>query len=221
MTRPPQAEHPTADTLAAFALGHLDDHTAASVADHVGDCERCQQAIRAVPDDSMLALLRPTGGSTPLAGAEPQVATAPGFETEVPPELLDHARYRVLQRLGAGGMGVVFKAQHRLMARTVALKVINKQLTAVAGVVERFQREVQAAARLTHPNLVQAHDAEQAGELHFLVMEFVEGQSLSWLVDREGRCRWRKPVTACGKRRWGWRTPWNVAWCIATSSPRT
>jgi serine/threonine protein kinase len=187
MTRQPQAEHPTADTLAAFALGHLDEIAAAGVADHLAGCESCQRAVRAVPDDSMVALLRPaTGSNTPLPVAESQAGTAPVIETDVPPELHDHARYRVLQRLGAGGMGVVYKAEHRLMARTVALKVISKQLTEVPGVVERFRREVQAAARLSHSNLVQAHDAEQAGELHFLVTEFVDGQSLAWLVDRDG-----------------------------------
>jgi serine/threonine protein kinase len=187
MTRQPQAEHPTADTLAAFALGHLADNDADAVADHLDGCESCQRAVLAVPDDSMLSLLRPAGGSnTPLPVAESQAGTAPVFEADVPPELHDHARYQVLQRLGAGGMGVVYKAEHRLMARTVALKVISKRLTEMSGVVERFRREVQAVARLSHPNLVQAYDAEQAGELHFLVMEFVPGQSLAWLVDRDG-----------------------------------
>ena len=133
----------------------------------------------------MLSLLRPRC-STPVPRPEHLGATAAVFEDQAPPELLSHERYRVLQRLGAGGMGVVYKAEHRLMRRTVALKVISKELTATAGVVERFRGEVQAQARLSHPNLVQAHDAEQAGDLHFLVMEYVDGVNLAWLVDREG-----------------------------------
>ena len=78
----------------------------------------------------------------------------------MPPELLSHSRYRLLEWLGAGGMGVVFKAEHRLMSRSVAIKVISKKLTTSPAAVERFEREVKAAARLSHPNIVTAHDAE-------------------------------------------------------------
>jgi len=72
------------------------------------------------------------------------------------------------------------------MERTVAIKVINKELILAAGVVERFHREVKAAARLAHPNVVQAFDAEKAGELHFLVLEFIDGVTLEALVKRDG-----------------------------------
>jgi hypothetical protein len=83
-------------------------------------------------------------------------------------------------------MGEVYKAEHRLMRRPVALKVINKRLTASPRIVERFRREMRAVALLSHPNLVQAHDAEQAGALHFLVMEFIEGTDLAALVEQQG-----------------------------------
>jgi hypothetical protein len=180
-----QQTHPASDALAAFALGHLDDNTAHAIADHLGSCASCRKAVQAVPDDSMLSLLRPAS-STPVPRPEKIAATTGAFESGVPAELLDHARYRILRLLGAGGMGVVYQAEHRLMKRSVALKVISKQLTASPGVVERFRREIRAVARLAHPNLVQAYDAEQEGDLHFLVMEFVEGENLSWLVEREG-----------------------------------
>jgi serine/threonine protein kinase len=100
--------------------------------------------------------------------------------------LADHPRYRLLGLLGVGGMGAVYKAKHRLMDRLVALKVIRKKLLANAATVERFRREVMAAARLAHPNIVTAYDAEQAGETHFLVMELVEGASLDRLVAERG-----------------------------------
>src|SRR5207244_12176765 len=100
-----------------------------------------------------------------------------------PAALEGHPRYRVLGLLGVGGMGAVFKAEHLLMERAVALKVINHKLIDQPGAVERFRREVKAAARLTHPNIVTAYDAEQAGDAHFLVMEYVEGASLARLVD--------------------------------------
>jgi hypothetical protein len=93
----------------------------------------------------------------------------------------------VLQLLGSGGMGAVYKAEHRLMERPVALKVINAGLMNKPAMVERFQREVKAAARLTHPHIVTAHDADRAGDTHFLVMEFVEGISLAQRVQQQGR----------------------------------
>jgi serine/threonine protein kinase len=88
--------------------------------------------------------------------------------------------------LGAGGMGAVYKAEHQLMERMVALKVIKPQLVDSPIMAERFRREVKAAARLAHPNIVTAYDAEQAGSSHFLVMEFVEGTSLDKLVAEKG-----------------------------------
>jgi tRNA A-37 threonylcarbamoyl transferase component Bud32 len=83
-------------------------------------------------------------------------------------------------------MGTVYKAEHLLMKRPVALKVINRELVAKAGTIERFSREVRAAARLTHPNIVTAFDAEQASDLHFLVMEYVDGVSLARRVAETG-----------------------------------
>ena len=84
-------------------------------------------------------------------------------------------------------MGAVYQAEHRLMDRPVALKVINRSLTDNPKAIERFHREVKAAAKLLHPNIVTAYDAEQAGETHFLVMEFVPGVNLGQLVAEQGR----------------------------------
>ena len=119
-----------------------------------------------------------------LAGPQPpQPPTWPGL----PKELHDHPRYRVVAALGAGGMGTVYRAEHRLMDRPVALKVIRVDLLDSTALVERFRREVKAAARLgSHPNVVAAYDAEQAGATHMLVMEFIEGTDLARLVDRRG-----------------------------------
>ncbi len=86
-----------------------------------------------------------------------------------------------------GGMGAVYKAEHRMMERLVALKVISRSFTANPQAVERFRREVKAAAKLSHANIVTAHDAEQAGDLHFLVMEFVDGVGLDRLIARQGK----------------------------------
>jgi serine/threonine-protein kinase len=83
-------------------------------------------------------------------------------------------------------MGVVYRAEHKLMGRVVALKVVGRRYTANPAVVERFRREVRAASRLDHPNIVKAHDADEANGLHFLVMEYVEGLSLDRMVARRG-----------------------------------
>ncbi|MDX1947946.1 MAG: LamG-like jellyroll fold domain-containing protein [Pirellulaceae bacterium] len=94
--------------------------------------------------------------------------------------------YLVLDLLGAGGMGQVFKARHRRMDRVVALKVLAKGAMNSPDAVKRFQREVQAAARLTHPNIVTAYDASEQDGTHYLVMEFVAGRDLSQVVKDRG-----------------------------------
>src|SRR5262249_13946971 len=105
---------------------------------------------------------------------------------ELPAELAAHGRYRVQELLGVGGMGAVYKAEHLLMERPVALKLISHSLTSDPAMVERFRRARKTAAKLRHRNIVLAHDAEEAGGSHFLVMEYVEGKSLARLVAEQG-----------------------------------
>lgn len=95
--------------------------------------------------------------------------------------------YLLLDKLGQGGMGVVYRALHRRMNRVVALKVLSPRLNTRPDLVQRFQREMQATARLSHPNVVRALDAEIAGTRRFLVMEFVAGDDLAQLVKQRGR----------------------------------
>jgi serine/threonine protein kinase len=122
------------------------------------------------------ALALGAGGATPLSLA-----------AAVPPTLAGHTRYRVIRLLGQGGMGSVYLAEHRHMQRQVALKVISPELINNSEAVRRFQQEVTAAARLgPHPNVVAVHDAEQVGDLHFLAMEFVDGQSLADFLRAKG-----------------------------------
>jgi serine/threonine protein kinase len=94
--------------------------------------------------------------------------------------------YLVLDRLGAGGMGTVFKARHQRMKRVVALKVLSRDVAKSEHFVQRFQREVEAVARLNHPNIVMAYDADEAAVGHFLVMEFVDGRDLATTVQERG-----------------------------------
>jgi serine/threonine protein kinase len=94
--------------------------------------------------------------------------------------------YVLLEQLGEGGMGKVYKARHRMMGRVVALKVIRRERMQNPQSVRRFQREIQAAAQLSHPNVVLAYDADQAGDDYFFAMEFVEGVDLGRLVKERG-----------------------------------
>jgi formylglycine-generating enzyme required for sulfatase activity/tRNA A-37 threonylcarbamoyl transferase component Bud32 len=94
--------------------------------------------------------------------------------------------YVLLDKLGQGGMGAVYKASHRRMKRIVALKVLSPDLTKTEEAVSRFLREVEATGRLQHPHIVNAFDADCVGKTHFLVMEYVEGSDLSSLVKAKG-----------------------------------
>ena len=95
--------------------------------------------------------------------------------------------YVLLESLGEGGMGVVFKARQHKLDRVVALKLIRKDRLGTPNAVRRFQREIMAAAQLAHPNVVRAYDADQVGDVHFFVMEHVPGTDLSRLVRERGR----------------------------------
>jgi serine/threonine-protein kinase len=94
--------------------------------------------------------------------------------------------YVLLDELGEGGMGQVFKARHRRMSRVVALKAIAQDQLDDPDSVSRFQREIEAAAQLEHPNVVRAYDADKAGSTHFFVMEYVEGIDLGKWVQQNG-----------------------------------
>jgi serine/threonine protein kinase len=101
-------------------------------------------------------------------------------------ERLHIGNYDLLDKLGSGGTGTVYKARHRRMKRVVALKVLARNLCKDKSFVQRFQREVETIAQLSHPNIVMAHDADEAKIGHFLVMEFVNGEDLASVVQKQG-----------------------------------
>ncbi|HSJ55816.1 MAG TPA: protein kinase [Anaerolineae bacterium] len=94
--------------------------------------------------------------------------------------------YQIRDELGRGGMAVVYRAYQPSLNRYVAIKVLPPQLTWDAQFVERFKREARAAAGLRHPNIVVIHDVGQEGDIHYIVMEYLEGLTLKDLIDREG-----------------------------------
>jgi serine/threonine protein kinase len=94
--------------------------------------------------------------------------------------------YILLEKIGQGGMGQVFKARQRRLSRTVAVKVLPPNLVKNPETITRFEREIRAAARINHPNIVTAFDAGAVQGIHFLVMEYVEGSDLARTVKRGG-----------------------------------
>ena len=95
--------------------------------------------------------------------------------------------YRVLRELGRGAMGAVYLARQVSLDRNVALKVIQTRLAKNPTFIARFTREAYAAAQLTHPNVVQIYDLGCEGDIYYFSMEFVEGESLGALVQRDGK----------------------------------
>lgn len=118
----------------------------------------------------------------------PSIAPAAGppnrYQPLVPGTVLGN--YTILGLISQGGMGAVYKAEHRLMGRTVALKMISPNALRDAEAVQRFRRETMAMALLEHPNIVTAHDADQVGDIHILVMQYVDGDDLWTTVKRVG-----------------------------------
>jgi serine/threonine protein kinase len=103
-------------------------------------------------------------------------------------------RYRLLDLVGVGAMGKVYAAEHILMRRKVAIKILPLQRLSETSAVERFQREARAIGQLNHPNIVQAFDFDHVGSLWYLVLEFVDGKSLQEIVYRRGPVEWPKAV---------------------------
>ena len=105
-------------------------------------------------------------------------------EIEMTGQLLS-GRYRLLERIGEGGMGVIYRAEHTHMRKTIAVKVLHPELTTVDEVLQRFEREAQAVGQIEHPNVCAASDFGRAeGGEFFLVMEYVEGVALSDLLEQ-------------------------------------
>ena len=102
-------------------------------------------------------------------------------------EKLHVGPYVLVDKIGEGGMSTVWKARHRLMKRTVALKVIRKGHLEEEVAIQRFHREIELAAQLSHPHIVIAHDAGQAEGLHYLVMEYIEGENLAAVIKKHGQ----------------------------------
>jgi serine/threonine protein kinase len=200
---------PAADELLAFNLGKLPEECLETVAAHLAECSGCQTTLQTleIHTDSLVAGLRQdaqeeayaeetafrealvkvealtTECLTEPAGQPPTGAEAAGDSR---PELGRLREYQLLEKLGQGSMGTVYKALHTRLKRVVALKLLPPERMNDRATVARFQREMEAVGRLNHPHLVRATDAGEVDGTHFLVMEIIEGQTLAQLVHARG-----------------------------------
>ncbi len=195
-----QVVPPCPEELHAYSLGKCDAQRAEEIESFLADGPDQTSILGAAPEDALVRHLRgarelPTrDGPPPSALSGTFAARADTVEALAPPDvlgadaaaLLGHPRYRLIRRLGQGGMGTVYLAEHRLMRRLVAIKLIRAGYLNRPHLVKRFRQEVEAAARLSHPNIVASLDADEAAGTHFLVMEHVEGESLDQRLARLG-----------------------------------
>src|SRR5262245_43392204 len=142
---------PSREKLEKLANDQLPGVEQQMIETHIGGCTVCQHTIAALDQKFATQFWQP---------APPEMAEPIKTQT-LPEELRNQTRYRLLGVLGRGGMGTVYKAEHRLLERPVVLKVIRPDLIGNTSTVERFRREAKLAARLSHPNIVAVYEAEK------------------------------------------------------------
>ena len=103
-------------------------------------------------------------------------------------------RYELLEKIGDGGMAVVYKGKDKLLNRFIAVKILRPEFTKDATFVENFKRESQAAAGLSHPNIVGVYDVGREGNINYIVMELIEGDTLNKIIEREAPMDYRKVI---------------------------
>jgi len=185
-------------------LGKLPDDASESIAAHVGSCAECQAALATIDDadDTFIRRLREPGPADPClaesecelavgravaaALAEPHGRGSAGRQGPVPTLPLQLGEYQLLELLGSGAMGAVYKAVHTKLDRLVAVKVLARGRLADERALGRFEREMRAIGRLEHPNIVRAYDAREIEGMPVLVMEYIDGLDLGELVRRLG-----------------------------------
>jgi serine/threonine protein kinase/WD40 repeat protein len=154
--------------------------------------ETVQQAWKELADDE-----RSTSGLAKALSAATKLTPFQILKvTNEPDPLLVIGSYVIQDKLGEGGMGQVFRAVHRKMKREVALKVISSRLLKDPHTIARFNREVEAAAKLSHPNIISSFDAGEFNGIHFLVMEYIVGTDLTTAVRQGGVMPPRQAVQA-------------------------
>jgi serine/threonine protein kinase len=208
-----QSTHPSPRQLAALALGKLAPEARDRLQAHVSACAACTTFLAQTPPETLQSLLQQSTAprnaaeqstpsaqrpqatnpaasllrAKPLAAAPSRQAPPNIADDSIPRELREQTKYRIVRLLGRGGMGSVYEVHHERMDRRQALKVINPELVDNPQALLRFEQELKAVAKLDHPNIARAYDAESFGSLQAIVMEFVAGQTLHEMLKKRGR----------------------------------
>ena len=192
---------PSSQELQALSLGQVSIDKSDELIAHIRSCETCRSELETVDDaeDSLIATLRdPDGVATYDAEQNCQVAVAKALgvlagtgDTDGSTDSLmiiprQFGEYEIVRPLGRGGMGRVYLARHTKLGREVALKVLAHHRLEDKRMRDRFEAEMQAVGRLSHPNIVTAHDARDIAGTAVLVTEFIDGFDLGTLLQRTG-----------------------------------
>lgn len=189
-------KHATEAELRTLLFADEESSDSTQIAEHVEHCAFCQSALHqlSVPADNeedlcstlRLALaFQPESANDDLPQS-PMVSDIPLASPSHPEMLGRIGRYEIERKVGAGGMGVVFKAYDTDLHRAVAIKVLAPHLARNGAARQRFDRESRAAAAVVHEHVVAIHNVESAGETPFLVMQYVSGESLQTRIERTG-----------------------------------
>lgn len=103
-------------------------------------------------------------------------------------------RYEIVEKIGEGGMAMVYKAKDRLLNRYVAIKILRPEFTKDNQFIENFRKESQAAAGLSHPNIVNVYDVGKEGNINFIVMELIDGKPLSQIIEEKGKIEYKDAI---------------------------
>jgi serine/threonine protein kinase len=163
-------------------------------------CPRCRTAFED-PNRFCAACGADMTQASPLEAAQPETAPVePTSGERIDRRLSDsnqawlgkvvEGRYRVLEVIGRGGMGVVYRVEHLRMGKIAAMKVLHRDLAEDPDVVQRFEREAAAVSRLHHPHTVQVFDFGNAQGALYLIMEYVRGLDLARIISRDGPMPW-------------------------------
>src|SRR5262245_14421493 len=187
------ASCPTDEQLLLFIPGELAPEMASSVTAHLETCVSCQSRLTTLRHRTSTTPIEPTTPPPRLDRRPPALPAVGGSDSPtvslpLPPLRVPEriGQYQLLKQIGRGGMGLVYLAQHVRLGRTVAIKILPGLHLSDRSAIVRLQREITAAGRVQHPNIVFATDANEEDGIDYLVMEYIDGIDIGRLVGALG-----------------------------------